>query len=132
MPPCLDHVLGITALIQCLVYDLSQEIDRGTYQYSCHPFMIRQNKWRAGRYGLDAKLVDPSTYVAVPARQVVRALLARLEDRGEELGCGPYLDKVRDMLDQPTGSTLQMRAFDETNDLAEVVRRMVAYSGANE
>jgi len=131
MPPCLDHVLGLTALIQCLVYDLSQEIDRGTYQYSCHPFMIRQNKWRAARYGLDAKLVDPSTYVAVPARKVVRAMLARLQDRSEELGCALYLGKIRDMLDQPTGSVLQMRTFEETNDLAEVVRRMLAYSEAS-
>ncbi len=35
------------------------------------------------------------------------------------------------MLDQPTGSVLQMRAFDETHDLAEVVRRMLAYSEAS-
>ncbi|HKI21060.1 MAG TPA: YbdK family carboxylate-amine ligase [Isosphaeraceae bacterium] len=130
VPPSLNHVLGITALIQCLVYDLSQEIDRGTYQYSCHPFMIRQNKWRAGRYGLDAKLVDPSTHVAVPARKVVHGLLSSLQDRGDELGCARYLDIIRDMLDQPTGSVLQMRAFDETHDLAEVVRRMLAYSEA--
>ena len=61
MPPTLDHVLGLTALIQCLVHDLSQEIDRGTYQYDCHPFMVRQNKWRACRYGMDASLVDPAT-----------------------------------------------------------------------
>ena len=33
MPPSLHHVLGLTALIQCLVHDLSEEIDRGTYQY---------------------------------------------------------------------------------------------------
>ena len=73
MPPTLEHVLGLTALIQCLVYDLSEEIDRGTYQFDCHPFLIRQNKWRACRYGMDAKLVDPATYQAIPARQVVHS-----------------------------------------------------------
>jgi len=128
VPPSLKHVLGLTALVQCLVYELSQEIERGTYQYSCHPFMIRQNKWRAARYGLDAKLVDPSTYKAVPARKVVRTLLSSLQDRASELGCASYLDIIRDMLDEPTGSVLQMRAFEETNDLAEVVRRMLVFS----
>ena len=59
MPPGLEHVLGITALVQCLVHDLSEEIDQGTYQFDCHPFLIRQNKWRACRYGMDARLVDP-------------------------------------------------------------------------
>ncbi len=74
MPPSLEHVLGLTALIQCLVHDLSQEIDRGTYQFDCHPFLIRQNKWRACRYGMEARLVDPASHQAVPARQVVRTL----------------------------------------------------------
>jgi carboxylate-amine ligase len=128
VPPCLEHVLGLTALIQCLVYDLSQEIERGTYQYSCHPFLIRQNKWRAGRYGLDAKLVDPATYKAVPARKVVRTMLSNLRDRADELGCASYLAIVSEMLERPTGSELQMRAFEETKDLAEVVRRMLAIS----
>ena len=95
MPPTIDHVLALTALIQCLIFDLSEEIDRGTYQYDCHPFMVRQNKWRACRYGMEAKLVDPLTYQAVPARRVVHNLIDRLEARGEELGvrliiCDPH------------------------------------------
>ncbi len=126
MPPTLEHVLGLTALIQCLVYDLSQEIDRGTYQYDCHPFMVRQNKWRACRYGMNAKLVDPLTYQAIPARQVVHSLVDRLEDRGEELGCAAFLAEVRKLAEQPTGSVRQLGIFEETNNLAEVVRRMIA------
>ena len=88
MPPSLEDVLGLTALIQCLVYDLSEEIDRGTYQFDCHPFLIRQNKWRACRYGMDAKLVDPATLQAVEARRLVTILVDRLRPRAEELGCG--------------------------------------------
>jgi carboxylate-amine ligase len=126
MPPTLEHVLGLTALIQCLVYDLSQEIDRGTYQYDCHPFMVRQNKWRACRYGMDANLVDPGTYESIPARQVVHGLIDRLEPRGEELGCAADLRNLRQLLDQPTGSMRQLQVFAETNNLAEVVRRMIS------
>ena len=48
MPGSLDDVLAITALIQCLVYGLSEEIDGGTYQHDHHPMMVRQNKWRRG------------------------------------------------------------------------------------
>jgi glutamate---cysteine ligase / carboxylate-amine ligase len=129
MPPSLDHVLGITALIQCLVHDLSEEIDRGTYQFDCHPFLIRQNKWRACRYGMDARLVDAATHTAVPARQLVHGLVDRLRDRAQELDCTPYLGKVDEMADQPTGSVMQLHAFHETGNLAEIVRRMVALSG---
>jgi carboxylate-amine ligase len=128
MPHKLRDVLGLTALIQCLVYDLSEEIDRGTYQYDCHPFMVRQNKWRACRYGMQARLVDPGTYQALPARQVVHSLIDRLEYRAQELGCATYLQSVREMADQPTGSVRQFQLFQETHDLPEVVRRMLALS----
>ena len=126
MPPTLEHVLGLTALIQCLVFDLSEEIDRGTYQYDCHPFMVRQNKWRACRYGMDAKLVDPVTYQAIPARRVVHGLVDRLEERGEELDCAGYFQSLRELAEQPTGSMRQIQIYEETNNLAEVVRRMLA------
>jgi carboxylate-amine ligase len=128
MPPSLEHVLGLTALTQCLVHDLSQEIDRGTYQFDCHPFLIKQNKWRACRHGMDARLVDAATHQAVPARQVVHSLLDRLRPRAEELGCVPYLEIVRDMAQGPTGSVRQLKAYEETSNLVEVVRRMLAVS----
>ena len=128
VPTNLDEVLGLTALIQCLVHDLSREIDQGTYQFDCHPFLIRQNKWRACRYGMDAKLVDASTHQAVPARKVVHALVDRLRPCAVDLGCDSFLEIVRDMAERPTGSTRQLRIYEETGNLAEVVRRMLAVS----
>jgi glutamate---cysteine ligase / carboxylate-amine ligase len=126
MPPTLRHVLGLTALIQCLVYDLSEEIDRGTYQYDCHPFMVRQNKWRACRFGLEARLVDPTTFHSLPARQVVHSLVDRLADRANELDCGRYLLDLHHLVEEPTGADRQIQALEETHDLAEVVRQGLA------
>lgn len=126
MPPTLRHVLGLTALIQCLVFDLSQEIDRGTYQYDCHPFMVRQNKWRACRYGMEATLVDPNTFQSIPARKVVHSLVDRLADRAEELGCARYLQDVHHLAEEPTGASRQIQTYRQTGDLAEVVRQSLA------
>ncbi len=128
MPASLNDVLGLTALIQCLIYDLSEEIDRGTYQFDCHPFLIRQNKWRACRYGIDAKLVDAATHRPVEARRVVNNLVDRLRPRGEELACASYLEMAAAMADRPTGSARQLALFHETHDLAQVVKQMIAQS----
>ena len=128
MPPSLHHVLGLTALIQCLVHDLSEEVDRGTYQHSCHPFLIRQNKWRACRYGMEASLVDHQSFQSVPVRKVVHRLLDRLEDRAGELGCSDQLEIVRELAERPTGSVLQLEIYRQTGDLTEVVRRMLSLS----
>ena len=127
MPPTLEHVLGLTALIQCLVHDLSEEIDRGTYQFDCHPFMVRQNKWRACRYGMEAQLVDPVTYQAEPARDVVHGLVERLAERAEELGLlrRPAKKCTKWPSSRPA-RCFSSRSFQETDNLAEVVRRMLA------
>ncbi len=128
MPPTLRQVLGLTALIQCLVHDLSEEIDRGTYQNPSHPFLVRQNKWRACRYGMDARLVDPLTFRTVPARVVVRELADRLEPRALELGCSAQLAIARAMADEPTGSSLQRDIFDRTGDPGRVVAELLEAS----
>jgi carboxylate-amine ligase len=125
MPPTLRHVLGLTALIQCLVHELSEEIDRGTYQYNCHPFLVRQNKWRACRYGMDARLVDPQSFRSIPARKVVLALVDQLKDRAVELGCSTHLDIVRELVHEPTGSVEQLTIHRNTGRLDEIVRQML-------
>jgi carboxylate-amine ligase len=128
MPPNLPAVLGITALVQCLVYRLSEEIDRGTYQFDCHPILVRQNKWRACRYGLEANLVDPSTQRSTPARQLVRDLVDRLGEIAETLDCAAPLASVLDLIEQPTGAERQLELFERTGDLAAVARGMLAIS----
>jgi carboxylate-amine ligase len=69
MPGSLDDCLALAALTQCLVVALSEDIDEGTYQHDHHPMVVRQNKWRAARYGLDAALVDSDTFALCPARR---------------------------------------------------------------
>jgi glutamate---cysteine ligase / carboxylate-amine ligase len=128
MPPDLPSVLALTALIQCLVVDLSEEIDRGTYQFGCHPMMVRQNKWRACRFGMDAQLVDPTSRQAIPAREVVRRLVEGLAPTAEALGCADDLRSVLDMIECPTGAERQLAIYKQTGDLAEVVHRMMEFS----
>jgi carboxylate-amine ligase len=127
MPPDLRSVLALTALTQCLVHALSQEIDRGTYQYDSHPMMVRLNKWRACRHGLSADLVDPYTMESVPARHVVRKLCSNLMGTAHELGCVPYLESALSLAEQPTGSERQLAFFRESGgDLVETTRRLAA------
>jgi carboxylate-amine ligase len=125
LPPDLPSVLGLTALIQCLVFQLSEEIDRGTYQFDCHPMMVRQNKWRACRFGMEAQLVDPSSRKTYPVRQIVRGLVEELRPTAEALDCRPYLELVLTMIEQPSGSERQRAVFTRTGDLSEVVRQML-------
>lgn len=125
MPGNLDHVLALTALVQCLVEALSNEIDEGTYQFDCHPIMVHQNKWRATRYGPEALLVDPYTMEIRPVGSVLTDLLDLLGEHGQSLKCEEYLEYNRELLKMPSGAQRQRETFERTGDLKEVVREML-------
>jgi len=127
-PGTLDDVFALVALIQCLVKSLSDQIDHGTYQHDCHPMMIRQNKWRAARYGLDAHLVDSQMYGLQPARQLLRQLALELSPTAKELGCTEYLDRINRIAEQPTWAQKQVEIMNQSNDPVELVRQMTAQS----
>ena len=128
MPGNLDDVLSITALIQCLVKALSDQIEEGAYQHDCHPMMVSQNKWRACRFGTKAQLVDSYTYEVRPVGKVIESLIERLSETARELGCLGYLERAQQIADHPSWAERQTAILRETGDPAEVVRRLTAQS----
>jgi carboxylate-amine ligase len=128
VPGSLDDVAALTALVQCVVKTLSDEIDEGAYQHDCHPMLIRQNKWRAARYGLDAEVVESTSYELRPVREVIRDLVARLRPASRELDCEPYLERMLLIADQPTWAQRQIDAFRKSGDRVDVVRQMTEAS----
>jgi carboxylate-amine ligase len=128
MPGCLEDCLALAALVQCLVVALSEQIDEGTYQHDHHPMMVRQNKWRAARYGLDAELVDSDTFALHPAREVAARLIALLGPVARDLGCANYLERAAALAAGPTWAERQLGLWKDADDPREVVRRMTERS----
>jgi carboxylate-amine ligase len=125
MPADLSSLLGLTAIIQCLVRRLCIEFDHGMSESECQSLITRQNRWRACRYGMGAALVEPSTLEAVPARDALERLIVRLRGVAAELACEAQLESVRAAASRPNGSLRQLALFERSGDLAEVVRTMV-------
>lgn len=124
MPGNLDDVCAVAALIQCLVHWLSNEIDEGTYQFDCHPMMVRQNKWRASRYGNEATLVNSYNYRVEPFRGIVAALIDRLDDVASELKCRPELQYVQEIADSPSWAMRQRGRFNSLGSAPAMVAEL--------
>ncbi len=127
MPADLPDLLGLTAMIQCLVRAISDEIEAdpgGSTTPAPHPLLLRQNRWRACRFGPDAELVDPITLEARPARVAARELIDRLMPVADRLGCRRALAHAAAMTTRPSGSEMQLQLYRELGDLTEVLRRM--------
>jgi len=128
MPGNLEDTLAISALIQCLVKALSDEIDSGTYQHDCHPMMVRQNKWRATRFGTGAQLVDSFTYQVVTVAQAVDNLVDRLTPVAANLGCEHHLERCRHIAASPSWADRQMSILAEAGSAEEIVRQLTEVS----
>jgi carboxylate-amine ligase len=124
MPPNLNSVLALTAMVQCLVHAISNQIDQGTFQSEYHPMMVQQNKWRATRFGAEARLVNSDDYKQYSVPDRVDSLIKMLLPTAESLDCVDEL-KSAIRLANNTGAKQQLDIFERTNDPREVVREML-------
>jgi carboxylate-amine ligase len=132
MPGSLQDVMAIAALVQCLVKALSDEIDEGCWRAESHPMMVRQNKWRACRYGLKAKLVDPTTHETNTVPEVVEGLVRRLWSTAEELGCQPELHRVLGIASDTSWADRQLALLQETGSPVETQSSLICASSHSE
>lgn len=131
MPGSLDDVCALAALIQCLVRTLSDEIDEGTYQFNCHPMMIRQNKWRAARFGSRATLVNSYNYQARGLQRIVQEMVQDLRPVAQALRCDSELEHVLTIVEGGTQSQRQREILVSTGQPREVVRQLCDVSRLN-
>jgi len=95
-----EEVGALAALAQCLVEDLSTRLDNGEAVPTMQPWFVRENKWRAARYGLEAVIIQDSAGNEALVRDDTIALLQRLEPVAERLGCVTELQAVHGILDR--------------------------------
>ena len=70
--PTLDEIGAVAALSQCLVEQFDAQLDRGyTLPDAGRAGSLRENKWRAARYGLDADIVVDDKGTVRPVRQAI-------------------------------------------------------------
>jgi carboxylate-amine ligase len=126
-PPTIAEVSALAALGQCVVEDLSTRIDDGEPIETLQPWFVRENKWRAARYGMDAVVIHNAAGDQRPLREDIAALLKRLAPHAERLGCEAELGGIQEILD--AGPSYQrQRAVARANggSLKAVVGSLVA------
>jgi glutamate---cysteine ligase / carboxylate-amine ligase len=121
-----EHTLGLAALVQGLVKELSEHFEAGK-RLSRYPFeMLDENKWLAARHGLDGELVDLPHWDRVPARALARRLLDRMREHCADLGSLDDLEAVEDLLQRGNGAARQVVVYEANHDLREVMSEVVA------
>lgn len=81
---------------------------------------LRENKWRAMRYGLDANLVVNNQGETRGIKTDILLWLERAAPYITRFKYEPYIETLRNMLGRGNGAERQRRMFALTNDLKEV------------
>jgi carboxylate-amine ligase len=119
------EIAAIGALVQCLVEWMSTRLDEGGTLTVLQPWYVRENKWRAARYGLEAEVITDVAGTERPVADDLRELLTTLAPIADRLGCGVELQQVRAMLDSGASYARQLRVADAAGgDLTAVVAHL--------
>jgi carboxylate-amine ligase len=120
-----DAVL-LTGLARGLVETAARDWRAGRPAPDVRAEVLRVAAWRAGRSGVSGELVHPRTGRPAPAADVVAALLDHVRGALTDSGDLAAVERgVAEVFRRGTGADLQRRAFQETGDLAAVVRTAV-------
>ncbi|MCW2620815.1 MAG: glutamate--cysteine ligase [Frankiales bacterium] len=122
--PTLWEVGMVAALTQSLVEVFDREIDRGYTLPRPKEWVVRENKWRAVRWGLDAAIIGEDGVVR-PLRDSLRELVHELRPTAERLGCEQELTRILDVVAK--GASVQrQRRLARGRDLDPVVDGLLA------
>jgi carboxylate-amine ligase len=124
--PTLREIGMVAALSQSLVHLLDTQLDRG-YRLPCPAaWIVRDNKWRATRYGLDAMVITDDYGSTAPLRDQLYELVRELEPVAERLGCAAELAVAFEVLDQGASYERQRALVASGSELTDVVDALAA------
>ena len=110
------------AMSQCLVEMLNSQIDKGYTLPTPKSWTLRENKWRAARYGIDAEIIADDQGGTVRLRDSVLDLVEELMPFAERLECTKELVRAREILDfGPSYARQRAVAAEHAGDLTAVV-----------
>ncbi|MCL4155853.1 UNVERIFIED_CONTAM: hypothetical protein GTU68_023568 [Idotea baltica] len=121
-----DEVVCIAALMQCIIAKLSKLHQKNQSFRSYRRILINENKWRAARWGVDAKLIDFGRQEEVAFPTLINELLEFIDDVVDELGCRTEVNYVYQMLEQGSGADRQLKVYEDTKDLKKVMEYVVS------
>jgi len=130
MPMRLDETICIAAVCQAVIAKLYRLHEQNLTFRHYNRALLMENKWRAGRYGLDGKMIDFGKQTEVPTRDLIHEYLEFVDDVVDELGSREELNYIHRILEHGSGADRQLRVFEETGDLKKVVDYIIGETEA--
>jgi carboxylate-amine ligase len=122
--PTMTEVAALAAMAQCSVARFAELLERGYRLPTQRDWVLRENKWRAARFGLDAELVVDTEGTTRPIDDIIEETIQELAPQARRLGCEKELNDIERIMAAGTSADRQRAVFDRTGSLVEVVHAL--------
>jgi carboxylate-amine ligase len=124
--PTMREVASLAAIAQSLVESMDVRLDAGEKLLVPREWVVKQNKWKASRHGLDADLIVDDRGARAPLRDAIAQLVTDLAPTAARLGCLEELTANIEVLDHGASYRRQRAVVDAGGTLVDVVDSLVA------
>lgn len=121
----LEETICLAAIMQALVAKIHKLHKQNLSFRGYRRVLLNENKWRAARYGIHAKLIDFGKQEEVDYKVLAHELLDFIDDVVDDLGSRKEVEYVHTILREGTGADRQLAVYEQTGDLKAVVDYMV-------
>jgi len=115
--PLIDDSIAIAALYQCIsrmLYRLRRQNQRWRHY---PPFLVRENRWRAQRYGIEQGMVDFGKGEVVPFASLLEELFELVAEDAAYFGCTAEVAHARTIVARGTSADRQLARYDAIKKL---------------
>lgn len=124
--PSLTKVAAIAAYVHCICLHLEELRKRGKKKPLPPDWFVRENKWRAARFGLEAEVISDIKGKTIGIRDEIAQTLHKLKSVMKSLGYENYFKCLNSMLTGETYYEKQRRILRETGNLRAIVAENLA------
>ena len=124
--PTMSETSALAALAQCAVARYDELLDRGYRLPFERDWVLKENKWRAARYGLSASMVVDGTGRTRPMANLIEEAVEELMPYARRLDCEAELGRILAILESGNSAQRQRRILDAHGDLRDVVTALRA------
>jgi len=123
--PSMDEIISVAALIQALVVWLCEQYSEGSYLPLHSQWIIRENKWRASRWSIDAEVIIDEDGNLRPLAEAIQDLLEKLSPIAKRLGSHREMMGIKDIIESGPSYKRQRNIYAETSEYKSVMEAVV-------
>ena len=124
-PPTMAEVLAISAFVHCLGHWFNEHQNWLDEIPRPNNWLMRENKWRSMRYGLDASIVTNNDGDTKPIKDDILQWIERLQPFYKKFGYRQYQATLVGILEKGNSASRQRRVFKATRSLKAVYEHCI-------